>query len=45
MGKIRLDDKDTDQIQEGAKYLGKLKIQSIEADKILWHQEAEIYNE
>ncbi|WP_061266357.1 LIC11113 family protein [Leptospira interrogans] len=45
LGKIRLDDKDTDQIQEGSKYLGKLKIQSIEADKILWHQEAEIYNE
>ncbi|EJO68737.1 LIC11113 family protein [Leptospira kirschneri] len=45
LGKIRLDDKDTDQIQEGAKYIGKLKIQSIEADKILWHQEAEIYNE
>lgn len=45
LGKIRLDDKDTDQIQEGAKYLGKLKIHSIEADKILWEQEAEIYNE
>ncbi|TGK13550.1 LIC11113 family protein [Leptospira kmetyi] len=45
LGKIRLDDKDSDQIQEGAKYLGKLKIHSIEADKILWEQEAEIYNE
>ncbi|TGM57061.1 LIC11113 family protein [Leptospira adleri] len=44
LGKIRLDDKDTDQIQEGAKYLGKLKIQSIEPDKIVW-QDAEIYNE
>ncbi|MBM9578873.1 hypothetical protein JWG45_17140 [Leptospira sp. 201903070] len=44
LGKIRLDDKDTDQIQEGAKYLGKLKIHSIEPDKIVW-QDAEIYNE
>ncbi|XDD49095.1 hypothetical protein AB3N59_11730 [Leptospira sp. WS92.C1] len=44
LGKIRVDDKDTDQVQEGAKYLGKLKIHSIEADKVLW-QDAEIYNE
>ncbi|EMM78599.1 LIC11113 family protein [Leptospira santarosai] len=45
LGKIRIDGRDTDQIQEGAKYLGKLKIHSIEADKILWQQDAEIYNE
>ncbi|EMJ92572.1 hypothetical protein LEP1GSC193_0488 [Leptospira alstonii serovar Pingchang str. 80-412] len=45
LGKIRVDDKDTDNVQEGAKYLGKLKIHSIEADKILWRQDAEIYNE
>ncbi|MDV6236456.1 hypothetical protein CH379_012540 [Leptospira ellisii] len=44
LGKIRMDDKDTDQIQEGAKYLGKLRIHSVEADKILW-RDAEIYNE
>lgn len=44
LGKIRLDDKDTDQIQEGARYLGKLRIHSVEADKILW-RDAEIYNE
>ncbi|TGM99419.1 LIC11113 family protein [Leptospira yasudae] len=45
LGKIRLDDKDTDQIQEGGRYLGKLKIHSLEADKILWQQDAELYNE